>query len=918
MAEVIGREPELAAIARLLTAARSTTACLVLEGEAGIGKTTLWRAAVERAREEGYLVLRSRPSEAEAQVALSAVEELVDGVPEDAWTALPPPQRRALEIALLRAEPDERLVDHRAVASAVRTLVASAGQATLIAIDDIQWLDAPSVAILDSVLRRLDLAFGVLATRRLSDSSALRLDELLETGAVERLSLDGLSVGALQRLVRGRIGHPLSRSALVRVHGASQGNPLFALEIVRALERQGVPRVDEPLPVPDDVRELVRARVQTLPDSTRSLLVAAAAAPRPQADQLLRAFGRDVEDDLARAEREGFVVRRSVAVAFAHPLYADAILATATTSELRTAHRRLAELAETSEARARHRALGSIPPDEEAAVGAHRAAHEALLRAAPAAAAELVELALAIGGEDSAARTERVLDRAYFLYCANEPRRALESLEDVDDWSGWPPSLEARARGLVVELVLLLDGASASVERGERMLREDIPIEARARVLAHLSNAYSHDLRRAARCDEEAALLLDELGPRADPGTVARALCYRVRNRLGLGFGIDRSDVERALAHESMLPRERWLAERVSYRFGIWFRHVDELDESRSWLERDLATAVETADEFLQVALLVHLGLTDLWAGRLFPARTRMDAATALAEELGSRPADLLGARALVLAHLGEADEVRALAAGVLAEEEVPTGQPGPLYAHAGLGLLELSLADDRAADASLRNALRGVDAAGLREPGIFRVHANAAEAALGVGDRARASTIGESLVAHGERTGHRWALATGWRCRALVAAAGGELEQARDAAERALVLHDDLSLPFERARTALVAGIVERRARRRTRAQALLSESAEAFEHMGARLWAARARDELARVGIRRAREDGLTPGEWRFAELAASGLRNREIAAALFVSPKTVEANLARVYRKLGVRSRAELAARWSSLQT
>jgi len=917
---VVGREPELAAVARLLVDARARVSGLLLEGEPGIGKTTVLQAAVERAREEGYVVLRARPSEAEARVALAAVEELVDGLPPDSWGALAPPQKRAIDIALLRAEPDERIVDHRALASAVRALVTSAGRTRplLVAIDDLQWLDAPSAAILDSVLRRLDLgAFGVLATKRLGEPSALRLEELLGTGDLERVSLAGLSVGALQRLVRERTGQPLSRSTLVRVHRTSRGNPLFALEIARALERHGAPRVDEPLPVPDDVRELVRTRVRALPESTRTLLVAIAATSRPDADLLRRALAHEIDDDLDRAEREGLVLRRRSVIGFAHPLYADAILATATTAGLRSIHRRLAEAAEGIETRARHRALGCVPPDEEAAASVQRAAHDALLRGAPAAAADLADLALAIGSEDSPARAERLLDHAYFLYCANEPRRALESLEGIQDWRGWSPALEARARGLIVELVLLLDGLAAAVARGERMLRESLPVEARARVLVHLSNAYSFDLARASRCDDEAAQLLDELGPRADPGTAARALCYRVRNRVGLGYGIDRRDVERAVAYEARLPRERWLAERVSYRFGIWLRHVDAIDESRSWLERELAIAGEASDEFLQVALLVHLALTDLWAGRLGSARTGIDGAAELVDELGSRPSDLVGARALVLAHLGEAEQVRALAAEVLTEPDVDLREPGPLYANAALGLLELSLGDARAADTRLRDALHGIEAAGLREPGIHRVHANAAEAALLVGDPERAAAIGEDLVAHGERTAHRWSLATGWRCRALVAAGVGELDAARSAAERALALHDDLPMPFERARTALVAGVIERRGRRRTRAHELLSESTAAFEQMGAVLWAGRAGSELERVGIRRGSGDGLTPGEQRVAELAASGLKNREIAAALFVSPKTVEANLARVYRKLGVHSRAELATRWSALQ-
>lgn len=922
MTAVVGRERELLAVERFLEGAVRGGAALIVEGEAGIGKTTVWREAARRARDAGILVLTARPAEAEATVALAALEELVEAVPEHAWTELSAPQLRAVEIALYRADPGERPIDQRALASAVRTLLTAAARTgpVLLAIDDVHWLDAQSAAVLYSVLRRLEPSrLGVLVTRRSTESSPLRLEDLAAgPDAVARLTVGALTVGALQRVLRDRLGRPLPRSVLVRVHRVSRGNPLFALELARALDRDGMPRAGDPLPVPDDVRELVRARVRVLPDSTRTMLVAAAAASRTTVELLRRASGREVAGDLELAEREGLVATRQQVVSFEHPLFADAILATATESELRATHRSLAEAVESREARARHRALGCSAPDEEAAELAHGAAREALLRGAPVAAAELVELALEIGAEDSPARSERVLDRAIFLYCANEPRRALDVLEAVADWSEWPAGLEARARGLLVELVLLTDGLHDAAERAERMLREPLRMETRARVLSHLSNAYSYDLARATRCDDEAMRLLDELGDDADPGTCARTLCYRVRNRLGLGYGLDRADVERVVAYESLLPPERLAVERVSYRLGIWLRHVDDLDGSRAWLERELEHAVTVSDEFLQITLLAHLGLTLCARGDLRGARLRMDQAASLADELGVRPADLLGARALVEAHLGADELPRSLARDALEASGERKSEPGAIYASAALGLLELSVADERAAFGHLRDALDGIEAAGLREPGIYRVHANAAEAALGVGDRELARSLADLLLEHATSTGHRWSNATGWRLRALLAAADGRLDDAREASEQALRLLDDLGMSFERARTLLAAGVIERRARRRTRARELLAEATEELERLGASAWAARARHELDRVGLRRSPRDELTAGERSVAELAAAGLKNREIAAALFVSPKTVEANLGRAYRKLGVRSRSELASRWSSLQT
>jgi DNA-binding NarL/FixJ family response regulator len=195
-------------------------------------------------------------------------------------------------------------------------------------------------------------------------------------------------------------------------------------------------------------------------------------------------------------------------------------------------------------------------------------------------------------------------------------------------------------------------------------------------------------------------------------------------------------------------------------------------------------------------------------------------------------------------------------------------------------------------------------------------MHGNAAEAAVALGDLERAERIGIFLEEHGERTNHRWSLATAERVRALVAGARGDLEAALAAAEQALERHEHPPMPFERARTLLVKGRLERRARRRGRAKQSFEQALEIFERCGARLWADRARAELERIGLRRTSGGDLTEGERRVAELAAQGLTNRQVAAALFMSPKTVEANLSRAYQKLNVGSRAELGARITEL--
>ena len=695
----------------------------------------------------------------------------------------------------------------------------------------------------------------------------------------------------------------------------SGGNPFFALEIAHLLPDLEELSPSAPVPVPSDVAGLVHRRVAAMPQSTREVLLVAAAAAYPSQALVERALQGPLGDRFAPAEQAGFAALEEDTIVFTHPLYAAAIYEAASPAERRAAHRRLAQAIDESEEHARHVALSVETGDERAAATVQAAARSAFLRGSPSAAAELAELTLRVAAATHGPlHAERIVERAYYLYCAGEPSQAQEVLREVADWAGWPAFLEARARGLLLELVLVTDGATAAVDLGERMLTEPLPREAQARVLVHLSNAYEFDGEQAFARGEEALRLLDGLGDDADAGTWARALCWRVRNRLGLGFGIDPTDIERALAFEARLPRERWLGERISYRFGIWLRHVDELDESRRRLERSLEDARETVDELLELTLLVHLGLTECYAGNLLLAQERMEQASEVGRELDIRPPGLVAARAVVEAHLGEAAGVRGLAGEVLSDNIAEQGGPATIQANLALGLLELSLGNARAADTSLTAALSGIELAGQREPGVFRVHGHAAEAALATGDAERATRTATFLIEHGERTGHRWSLAVGTRLSALLAASRGDLDEALEHAERSRKLHEALPMPFERALAMLAQGTIERRSRLRTRAKTSLEGAIDLFDAIEARVWSSRARAELERVGLRRqvSVADELTPSEAHVARLAARGLTTREIASELFMSPKTVGANLTRIYRKLGVRSRSALATR------
>lgn len=880
----------------------------LLEGEAGIGKSVVFDEIVRRARSQGALVLQCRAVQAEAKLTLSAVADLLETAPRSAIESLPGPQRRALEVALLRVDPGDEPIADRVLATAVRSVLVhlSATQPVLVAIDDIQWLDPASVAVFAFVLRRLaDEPIGILGVRRLGEPVRLRLDEAVRPGAATSDIIGPLKVGAIHHVIREHLGQSLARPALVRVHEASAGNPLFALEIGRLLEDQEAIPAGQPLPIPSDVESLVQRRVTGLPGRTREVLLAAAALGSPLAELVSEAVGRAIDSDLVPAERRGIASLIDGVVRFRHPLFGAALYAAMPGADRRRLHERLAAVVEAREERARHLALAVESRDEAIAATVHAAAREASLRGSPAAAVELLELALSIGDPDAPTSAYRVFDLADNLAYVGDNTRARQLLEGADPWVNWPPDLLGRALDLLLELTYWIHGPVIELDRlGERLLGQELPPDVRAQVHTGLARYTEHDLPRALEHADTALALLRSLGDSADPLVESTAIAFRARNHLVLGHGFDRSEMRRALELEgrgSALQR----SDRASDGFGQWLKYADEVDEARllleSGLERDLGVGYEKG----ALNKLQHLALTECLAGNLELARDHaMRACELFYQERSNSLGYAHAILAIVLAHQGDQQGVYAIA-------DIYRRQH-PIHLQVALGLLELSKGDHRAASGHLDRGLEAAEAAGLREPGIHRLHANAAEAAVAIGNVGRAAELGAYLEEHGARTGHRWSQATGARSRALVLAANGDVEGALAASELAMSWHEDLPMPFERARTLLIKGIIERRARRRSRSKDSLAAAQASFERMGARIWAARARQELDRVGLRRSSGEELSEGERRCAELAATGMTNREVAAALFISPKTVEANLARAYRKLGVESRAELGSR------
>ncbi len=893
---IVGRRGELDAVERFVARPHHGASAFTICGPAGIGKTTVWQAGVELARSRGFGVLVSRPTGAEASLSFAGLADLLMPVDEAVLDDLPPPQRRALAVALLQEEAEGQQVDGRAVATATYTVLRalSADRPVLVAIDDAQWLDEASADALRFAVRRLDdAAVAVLTSVRVQDSRPETFESALSDDRRETLELAPLSVAALHDVIRARLGHTLRRPTLVRIVERSAGNAFFAIEIARELARQEGAAGE--LPVPASVRELERARVGRLPPETQDALLLASALAVPTTAVV--PAGR-----LAPAEEAGLVrIDAGGRLRFEHPLVAAAIYESAPASRRRRAHRELAGLIGDKEERARHLALAAEGPDEAVAAVLDDAVAHTAARGASAAAAELGRYALDLTSEGlHEDRARRSIVLAHQLVNAGESAAARVVLEACE-----PQSVEGDLRArLLVELGWIL-WHEGDLDAGHRLVREALEHVSDRELAArtHATAAWllqSQELPLAIEHCDAAVRLLD---PEARPGPYSWALLLGAYLRLLNGEGADDDTYRRGCELQKQVVE--W--DDMSPVVGMWPLLKDEFRESRAFYEPGLSLSREAGDVPSVQGTLVRLAEIACWLGEWEEADALAAEGAELAERTGSSAylGSALYARALVDAHRGRVDEARA--AGEQIVDAFGTTLQGAL-GHWVLGFVALSLGEPAAADEQYSHAQAVVDALGQREPARFRFQPDHLEAVVELGELERARGMLASLEARAAVFPRPWILATGSRCRALVLAAEGETTAALAAVEDALEHHERLEMPFERARTLLVKGRILRRLRQKRRARAALEEAAAAFAQLGAALWVAAANDELRRVATRRA-PTTLTPTERRIAELAATGLSNPEIAAQAFVSRKTVEANLARVFRKLGIASRAQL---------
>ncbi len=892
---VVGRARERQELDALLAAARlNRSGVLVLAGEPGIGKTTLLDDASERARSRGMRVLRARGIESEARVPFAALFELLRPT-LDALDRVPGPQAAALEgaLALRPAHAQDRFAVGAATLSLLAAFAEDAPVAVLV--DDAQWLDGSTADALLFAVRRLvaDPIAAVVAVRDGEPS-------FVDGAGLPTLKLVGLDFAAATDLV----GEP----AATRLHRMTGGNPLALLELAPDASRLADIPLDTPAPIVGSLARGFVRRASALPQATRDALVLVAASDTGRLGTLARA--RDgVVDDLAPAETAALVELRDGCVEFQHPLARSAIYGAASPEERRSAHRALADALPDADAdrRAWHLALATVGPDEAAASALAQAGARARDRSAYAVAAAAYERAASFSSEPA-----RLLHAAAdTALLAGRPDRAA-ALVDEARTQATDPQLRVRIehlrgqiaarRGPVQEAQSILAAAAESAAESDPELA--------VIMLAEATNQsfYAGDADGMLRTATRAVELAGHAGGRA---AIFAALAHGMALVFaGEGEGGARSirqAVEQLEASDELRDDPHlvvWAA------LGpLWLR---EAAAGRSLYERALElvrgrTALGALPE-----LLVHIArdwaTTSEWAA----AHSSYSEGIALARESGQDVALGFGLAGIAWleARQGRADAAREHAsegravcvrAGIAVHE---------LWTVAALADLELGLGRPDAAlvhleewDALLRaRAIEDIDLSPAPE---------LVEVLLRLGRRDDAVTIAAEHDESARGKGQPWALARGARARGLLAS-DDEFEAAF---EEALLLHCRTPDVYETARTGLAYGARLRRAGRRVLARERLRDAIDVFDQLGAAPWSELGRAELEATGETARRRDvttldELTPQELQVALQLADGRTTKEAAAAMFLSPKTIEYHLRNVYRKLDVHSRAHLA--------
>jgi DNA-binding CsgD family transcriptional regulator len=895
VAELLGREDELALLYDLIDAIDRHGGALVVRGEAGIGKSALLAAARERALWRGAAVVSTTGALSEAQLAFAGLHQLLLPL-LGGLDLLPDPQRGALETAFGIVEGDAP--DLFLIGLATLGLLGERAAETplLCVVEDAHWLDRPSAEVLEFVARRIesDPAILLFAVREGVPSS-------FDDADLPELRLAGLNQDASKTLL-GLAAPTLSAELEHRILEEAAGNPLALIELPAAAAELG-PRAPQsgPLPLTARLEQAFASRLTTLDRDVQRLLLLAALDEVDLAE-LSRAAGKPVDPaDLAPAIAAGLGTLDSGGFRFRHPLIVSAVKQAATADELRSVHAALAEaLADEPDRAVWHRAAATSGPDEAVAKALDAAANRATLRGAGDVAVSAFERAAELTAEPQR--------RGQRLYLAGDLARELGRSSDgvrllrAALQTGLPPAESAMA-SFTLELADNTWSGSATIRDFARIARELVDNEEGKRALRALDTisvrAYWERLEAETR--REIAAISDEIAvPPDDP---SRLYVLGLIDPLGRGKEV----VERVkgLSPVGMSDPEEL------FDVGVAASSVWAWNLGLPFLRAAAASARVQGRLSLLAHTLVWEAWADLYRGAVREAITRSAEGARISEEIRA-PRYIVAARlaqAIAGAEQGEDDAHERL----IAEAEallVPLGAH-PMLALTAFARGRLALAGERFGQA-YEDLVRIFDPAGVAFHPFVRGSALAdlADAAVrgdGDLDLVRGYLAEWKEIAAETRAPHL-------EVQVAYATAILATDAVAERHFRAAIAAAQAEWPFYVARAQLAYGEWLRRHRRMTQSRAPLREAAETFDALGLLRYAERARRELRASGETvRSRDPGawaqLSPQELQIAQLAAEGLSNREIGEQLYLSHRTVESHLYRLFPKLGVTSRAQL---------
>ena len=904
---IVSRMAELARLDALLAAlVRGEGGALVVHGEAGIGKTTLLDALVERCG-GAVTVVRACGAETEAELAFLALTDLIYPVLRQ-LDALPTPQAAALmgALALEAPAPGDRLAVCVAALGMLRA--EATRRPVLVVVDDVQWVDASSRECIEYVARRAGGPLAVVLAAR---------DPWYPP---ERIRLPDLPVGpvddcAAAKLLRQRAPE-LAPPVAAAIAQAAAGNPLALVELpatLTASQRAGVAALELPLGPGGRLRRAFAGRVEALSGATRQALLIAAAYAGTELPVIAAACRRAGTDagQLADAEASGLVRLGAGLVTFAHPLIRGLVYSEAGAAARRAAHAALATvLRDDDDRQAWHLAAAAIGPDEEVAAALDRVGGRAVARRAYAAGADALERAARLSPDPEAAG-RRLITAGQAAAAAGVADRALALLAEAAELACGErqrariQELRGRLllwRGRAVEAIPLLVGQADRVASRWPVLA--------AEMLAHAANGAStvNSYLEAERLAERAVGLLGDAGGPAVRGAVLtmRGSTLLLRGKTPEARPVLAEAFRLAEGLDWLGPDWTWLHILLRTRIPL-----GEFEQARA----ESAELCRRAQEAGALATVSAAGLIVADAAFRLGDWEAADAAALqtfqLAEEVGHRHMAgwALTIRIRILAAQGRSEESRAAAAAALAIAESDRIISGLRFVHGALGFLELGLGRIDAATCELEAVERLTEGSGHEEPVIVPWVPDLVEAYARQGREHDARRVLARLERQAVCSASPVAAAAAARCRGL-------LDDDFDAAfVGALAFDDRRPMPFERARTLLAFGRRLNGACRRPAARQHLRAALEGFERLHADAWARQAEAELRAAGGRHrppAQDDRtLTPQERRVAAAVRRGASNRDIAAGLFLSPKTVEFHLRQIYRKLDVHSRTQLVA-------